>query len=230
VRAIVKKVPHVDIHYYAAARDLAGTDRERLPMAEASLSQAALLSLVSTRHPKLAPHLPRMRLAINDMVVGADAAVRDGDEVALLPPVAGGAPERSLVRDTPLSVDEAIAAVRHPSAGGITIFLGVVRDHADGKPVGRLDYEAHRKLAEHDLASIVEEVTRKHEGTRVCALHRVGQLAVGDYAVVVAASAAHRDQAFVACRDTIEEIKQRANIWKKEWAPDGTAHWVNLEG
>jgi molybdopterin synthase catalytic subunit len=223
-------VPQIAIHYYAAARELAGTDCEQLVVAQAPLSCAALLVVLGQRHPRLAPHLPRMRLAINDALVGADALVCADDEVALLPPVAGGAPDPTRVRDTALSVDEAIAAVRHPAAGGIAVFIGVVRDHADGKPVGRLDYEALRKLAEHDLSSIVADVMGKHEGARVCALHRVGQLAVGDLAVVVAASAAHREQAFAACREAIEEIKRRANIGKKEWAPDGTAHWVNLEG
>jgi molybdopterin synthase catalytic subunit len=198
-------------------------DQERLALERVPLSKPELYALLAVRHPKLAPHLPRMRLALNDALVGDDASVRDGDEAALLPPVAGGSPEKSLVRDTPLSIDEAVAAVAHPSAGGITIFVGVVRDHADGKPVGRLDYEAHRKMAENDLASITAEVMQKHPGARVCAIHRVGTLAV-----VVAASAPHRDQAFVACRETIEEIKVRANVWKKEWTPEGVAHWVNL--
>ena len=219
----------VVVHYFAAARELAGTDQESIALSRAPLSKAELYALLAARHPKLAPHLPRMRLALNDALVGDDASVQDGDQAALLPPVAGGAPQRQLVRDTPLSIDEAVAAVSHPSAGGITIFVGVVRDHADGQPVGRLDYEAHRRLAENDLASITAEVMQRHPGTRVCAIHRVGSLVVGDLAVVVAASAPHREEAFVACRETIEEIKVRANVWKKEWTPDGIAHWVNLE-
>jgi molybdopterin synthase catalytic subunit len=77
---------------------------------------------------------------------------------------------------------------------------------------------------------VLDEVAAAHAGVRLAALHRVGSLAIGDLAVIVAASAAHRAEAFAACRDAIEQIKQRVPIWKKEWAPDGTAVWVNLKG
>lgn len=216
--------------YFAAARELTGFAQERVTFSETSITGAELLQLLAARHPRLAPLVMRMRLAINDELVGNDAQVKQADEVAVLPPVAGGSGEMPLVRETPLSIDEAVAAVRDASAGAIAIFTGVVRDHADGKPVARLDYEAHRTLAEKEIASIVAAVTQRHAGVRVFAVHRIGSLAVGDLAVVVAASAAHRDAAFVACREAIEEIKARVPIWKKEWSPDGSAHWVNLEG
>jgi molybdopterin converting factor subunit 1 len=223
-------VAEINVMYFAAARELVGFAQERVAFPETSISGAQLLERLAARHPRLSPVLMRMRLAINDELVTSDAQVNDSDEVAVLPPVAGGSDALSLVRDTPLSIDEAVAAVRDASAGAIAIFTGVVRDHADGKAVARLDYEAHRTLAEKEIASIVRAVIVRHEGVRVFAVHRIGSLAVGDLAVVVAASAAHRDAAFVACRETIEAIKARVPIWKKEWSPDGSAHWVNLEG
>jgi molybdopterin synthase catalytic subunit len=133
------------------------------------------------------------------------------------------------VRATPLSIDEVVAAVRHPSAGGIAIFLGVVRDHHAGKPVARLDYEAYAELAQKEMARILDELERTSPNTRVAAVHRVGELAIGDTAVVIAASAAHREEAFALCRAAIDRIKESVPIWKKEWAPDGSALWVNLE-
>jgi molybdopterin synthase catalytic subunit len=132
------------------------------------------------------------------------------------------------IRSTALSVDEALASVKHPTAGGITLFVGVVRNHAEGKAVDRLDYEAHDTLAVRELTNVANEVLASDAKVRVCAVHRVGALAIGDFAVVVAASAPHRAEAFAACRALIEKIKERVPIWKKEWGTDGGAEWVNL--
>src|SRR5690606_20103050 len=127
----------------------------------------------------------------------------------------------------PLSIDEIYRAVSHPGAGGVTLFVGVVRDVADGKPVARLDYEQHPTLAATELSAVLREVQDElaAEGVRVAATHRVGQLSVGDLAVVVGASAPHRDAAFRGCRLAIDRLKERVPIWKKEWEPGGTAHW-----
>ena len=133
------------------------------------------------------------------------------------------------MREQPLSIDEVIAAVRHPSAGAIATFMGVVRDHHEGKSVARLDYEAYRELADKELKRIVETLTAEHPETRVAIVHRVGPLAIGDIAVVVAVSAPHRGSAFDVCRQTIDRAKASVPIWKKEWSPDGSALWVNLE-
>jgi len=198
---------------------------------------------LADRHPRLAPYLGRLRLAVNDELRYQAMPVRAGDIVDIMPPVAGGsdlpapgwitlAETRGRVGllHTALSVDAAIAAVRHPSAGGIALFLGVVRDHADGRAVTRLDYEAHSTLAGRELANVANEVLEEFREVRVCAVQRVGQLEIGEVAVVVAASAPHRAEAFAACRALIERIKERVPIWKKEWGADGTADWVNLKG
>jgi len=101
---------------------------------------------------------------------------------------------------------------------------------ADGKRVSRLDYEAHESLAHEEMKRVLERVAAEHTGVRIAAVHRVGELAIGDVAVCVAASAAHRDDAFTACRKAIDRIKDAVPLWKKEWGPDGEAHWVNLDG
>lgn len=172
-----------------------------------------------------------MRLAINDELHVQAEQVHAGDEIAVLPPVAGGvaSPVHCVLQEAPLSVDAAIAKVSHPGAGGIAIFLGVVRDHAEQGSVSRLDYEAHESLALREMTRILHALSREYPGTRISVQHRVGQLAIGDAAVVVAASAPHRAEAFAACRAAIDRIKETVPIWKKEWAPDGSALWVNLE-
>ena len=129
------------------------------------------------------------------------------------------------LRTTPLSIDEAIAHVVHAGAGGIDVFIGVVRDHADGRAVTRLDYEAYGAMATREMGKIGDEIEREIAGTRVCAIHRTGTLRVGEAAIVCAASAPHRDEAFRACRALIDRIKARVPIWKREHGPDGTA-WV----
>jgi molybdopterin synthase catalytic subunit len=192
---------------------------------------AELRELLAVLHPTLAPHLARMRFAINDELHATAERVNAGDEVSVLPPVAGGsaAAVSCAIKDMPLSVDEAIAAVKHAGAGGMAVFIGVVRDHAAQGSVSRLDYEAHVSLASKEMTRILNQLTQEYPGTRLSVQHRVGQLEVGDMAVVVAASAAHRGEAFAACRAAIDRIKESVPIWKKEWAPDGTALWVNLE-
>lgn len=222
-------MPTVEIRYFAAARELCGTDHESLALPAATTRARDVLALLAERHPRLAPVVARMRLAVNGAIVHDDDPVRPGDELAVLPPVAGGAPRLCALRDTPLSLDEALAAVRHAGAGAVAVFVGTVRDQADGKPVARLDYEAHPELAEREMHAILDEIEHASPGVRLSALHRTGQLAVGDIAVLVATRAPHRGEAFAACRDAIERIKARVPIWKHEWAPDGSAHWVNLE-
>ncbi len=129
------------------------------------------------------------------------------------------------LRESALSLDEAIAAVRRPSFGGIAVFLGTVRDHNEGQAVSVLEYEAYATMAEKELTAIADEIEREIPGVALAVLHRVGRLVVGDVAVICAAGAAHRDEAFRACRELIERIKARVPIWKREHGPGGV-HWV----
>ncbi len=131
------------------------------------------------------------------------------------------------LRDSPLETSEAIAAVTHPGAGGIDVFLGIVRETNDGHAVTTLVYSAYASMAKAEMARIGAEIEAEMPGVRVAVLHRVGELSVGDVAVVCAASAPHRGEAFAACRALIDRIKERTPIWKREVGPEG-AEWVGF--
>ena len=129
------------------------------------------------------------------------------------------------IRDTPLSVDEVHQAVMAEEAGGIALFAGAVRDHDHDQPVTGLSYQAHPS-AEDELRRVAEEVAGKFPVIALAAVHRVGDLAIGDLAVVVAVSCAHRGEAFEACRMLIDELKATVPIWKHQRFDDGSSEWV----
>jgi molybdopterin synthase catalytic subunit len=131
------------------------------------------------------------------------------------------------LRDEPLSVDEVLDAVRHPACGGIALFVGVVRDHDHGHTVTALDYESHPSAVE-TMRRTCADVLGRSQAYRVAAVHRTGALRVGDLAVVVAAAAPHRGQAFDACRDLIDTLKAQTPIWKHQSLGDGSTEWVGL--
>ena len=116
----------------------------------------------------------------------------------------------------------------HAGAGGVDVFLGVVRDHSDGRAVSRLEYSAYSSMARREMEKIAAELEAEMGGVRVAVIHRTGDLAVGDLAIVCAASAPHRDEAFRACRLLIDRIKAHVPIWKREHGPDGP-YWVGWE-
>jgi molybdopterin synthase catalytic subunit len=130
------------------------------------------------------------------------------------------------LRGEPLSVDEVLAAVSDPAAGGIAMFAGAVRDHHDGRGVLRLSYTAHPTAAAQ-LRQVAEKVAADHGARAIAAVHRTGDLAVGELAVVVAAACAHRAEAFDACRALIDDLKHTVPIWKQQWFADGSTEWVN---
>jgi molybdopterin synthase catalytic subunit len=129
------------------------------------------------------------------------------------------------ISDQPLSVDDVLRAVTLPGAGGTVLFIGTVRDHDGGKGVSALAYSAHPSALDL-MREVVAGVAAEFPGTHLAASHRVGDLVVGDLAVVVAAGAAHREQAFLAARELIDRIKARVPIWKHQTFLDGTEEWV----
>ncbi|MCW2543496.1 MAG: hypothetical protein JWM40_1048 [Frankiales bacterium] len=129
------------------------------------------------------------------------------------------------IREQALNVDEVLAAVADAGAGGVVSFTGVVRAQDGGRAVTRLEYSAHPSALD-EMTKVVQAVAEQERVVKVAALHRVGILEIGDVAVVVAASAAHRDQAFVAARRLIDDIKASVPIWKHQWFADGTEEWV----
>jgi molybdopterin synthase catalytic subunit len=219
----------IQVRYFAVFRERLGREEELLELPGDAATVADALALLGRRHPPIAALAGRFRVAVNQEMVGGSAALAEGDELALIPPVAGGtgAPRRAVVLPTALSLDRVLAAVRHPGAGGVVTFTGAVRAESQGRQVVRLEYEAYREMAESVFARLCDSIEAEHPGVRLALEHRVGALEVGDVAVVIAASAPHRAAAFAACRALIDRLKEEAPIWKKEIGPDGE-EWVGL--
>jgi molybdopterin synthase catalytic subunit len=208
--------------------------RERLGLAEEVVeipgggTVAAALAAIAARHPIVAPLLPRVQTAVNRTMVAATALLGDNDELALIPPVAGGSvPRRIAIVDEALSLAEVVAAVEGPERGGIVTFTGMVRRYGQRANVVRLEYEAYVDMAVQVLTEIADEIEREWTGSHVAIHHRIGTLVVGETAVVIAAASAHREEAFQACRAAIDRLKRRAPIWKKEVSENGE-EWIGL--
>ncbi len=231
----------LNVLYFAHVRERVGTPTETLSLAEGATVADAVAAIVS-RHPGLAPLLPSLRIALDGEFVAPEAPLRDRAELVLIPPVSGGAAGHPPAADPPAAGLPAVeltaapldgprllaiqALVSGPGKGGIALFVGQVRDHARGRAVTRLEYEAYPSMALRQMQAILAEVEAAHPGT-VCALHhRVGALAIGEVAVIAAAGSAHRAAAFDAVRMLIERLKQDVPIWKREIGPDGAA-WVS---
>ncbi|HTC23671.1 MAG TPA: molybdenum cofactor biosynthesis protein MoaE [Gemmatimonadales bacterium] len=131
----------------------------------------------------------------------------------------------AFLTEQPLDLTPLVARVMSPERGGVACFLGVVRDHHDGRSVTRLEYSAYDAMAEAECERVVAEAEAKWD-VRVALEHRTGRLEIGEVAVVIAAAAPHRDAAFMACRFVIEQVKRRVPIWKREYFLDGTSAWV----
>lgn len=133
----------------------------------------------------------------------------------------------AILTEQPIRLDPLIDQVRAPDRGGIAIFLGLVRDHHQGKSVLGLDYSAYGPMAEAVTREIIREVESRESRVAVAVQHRIGALTIGDTAVAVVAAAAHRGAAFDACRYVIEELKKRVPVWKREMYVDGSVQWVD---
>ena len=210
--------------YFAAARERAGTAQETVEWPGGPVRQ--LLETLAERHPDLRPLLPHLRVAVNQEFTSLDAPVPDRAEVALVPPVAGGA-DCFRLSDAPLQLEEVVRAVGGPERGGLVTFTGTVRSQTRGRPVRALSYEAYPGMAERSMAAIGRDIESRWPGTRVAIVHRVGTLSPGEAAVVIAVSAPHRAAAFEGCRHAIERLKADVPIWKKERFEDGE-EWVGL--
>ena len=186
-----------------------------------------LLEAIAELHPTLAGSLQQCRVAVSQEFVDSNHAIRPEEEIALIPPVSGGhdGPVRIALKETPLSLADVVAAVEHRGAGGIATFTGNVRGLSRGQDIEHLDYEAYGPMALKAMTDIKDDIESKIEGTRVAIHHRTGRLHVGETAVVIAASAPHRAEAFEACRAAIEALKQKVPIWKKEVSTTGE-EWI----
>jgi molybdopterin synthase catalytic subunit len=210
----------VNVRCFAILRELAA-DRTSLELVDgATLSEA--WDGLQDRFPAIAPHRPYVRGARNSEYAGWEVGLADGDEIAFLPPVSGGAGPTSLT-DVEIDVAALERAVAGDGDGALITFVGRARDHADdGREVLELEYEAFPEMAEPILLQIAEEAESRWPGTSVAVVHRTGLVALGEVAVAIVTAAPHRSAAYDASRYVIEELKQRLPIWKRERFADGS--------
>jgi len=220
----------VRVRLFARYREALGRDRLEVDLPEGGTVECAW-SAIADRHPELAPYRPYTLFAVGQDYVSPDHRLRPDDELCLFPPVSGGAAgDIYRVVTEPLSPDSIAAEVDEPGAGGIVNFSGVVRNETGGRPVKFLEYEAHAPMAEVKMREIGESLRARWSGVkRVAMLHRIGRLEIGEASVLIAVSAAHRGDAFEACRYAIDTLKRTVPVWKKEHFEDGEV-WVGLQG
>jgi molybdopterin synthase catalytic subunit len=195
----------VRVRLFAVLRERAGARELELDLPEGARVQDALAAV-----GELAAGLPLV-MAINREYADGDAVLHADDELALIPPVSGGAEApHVVVTEEPLSLDGLAARVRDPRAGAVVVFSGVTRE------VDHLDYEAYVEMASDRMAEIVADAIVGHELCAAAAEHRIGAVPLSEPSVIVAASAAHRGEAFAGAREIIDRIKAEAPIWKRE--------------
>ena len=217
----------IRVLYFAVFREQIGRDEEAVELASGARVRDAVAAL-GDRHAAIGRLREKFRVAVNQEFSDDDRALADGDELALIPPVAGGAEGRHVrLLGEPLSLDRCMAAVTGPGMGGVVTFTGMVRRESHGALIDHLEYEAYGAMAVTEMTRLCDEIEAELAGTRLAVEHRVGRLTIGDVAVVIAAAAPHRAEAFAACRALIDRLKQRVPIWKKEVGDDG-AEWVGL--
>lgn len=215
----------IHVLYFAVFRERLRRDDEDVELADgATVAQA--INALGAKHPDIAKLRGRFRVAVNQDFADDDHVLRDDDELALIPPVAGGS-RHVVLSDQPLSLDRCIAAVSGPGMGGIVTFTGMVRLHSRGTTIDHLEYEAYAPMAIKVMTQLCEEIEAEVAGALIAVEHRVGNLAIGEIAVVIAAAAPHRAEAFTACRAMIDRLKDRVPIWKKEIGTGGE-EWVGL--
>ena len=222
----------VRVRLFARYREALGRERLEVDLPEGGTVESAW-SAVADRHPELAPYRPFTLFAVGQDYVSPEHRLRPDDELCLFPPVSGGAGAATdiyRVVTEPLSPDTIAAEVDDSGAGGIVIFSGVVRNETGGRPVKFLEYEAHAAMAEVKMREIGESLRARWSGVkRVAMLHRIGRLEIGEASVLIAVAAAHRGDAFEACRYAIDTLKRTVPVWKKEHFEDGEV-WVGLQG
>jgi MoaE-MoaD fusion protein len=215
---------------FARLREQAGTDTESVELPTGS-SISDVYEALRRLHPALVTDRNAVRAALNREFADWDATVADGDEVAFIPPVSGGAHGTGVLFELtsrPLDARRMETAVAHKGAGAICTFTGVVRDSSRGRSVTHLEYEAYAEMAAAQMRRIADEIAERWPEARVAMAHRTGRLEVGEPSVVVSVSSPHRAEAIAACKWGIDRLKESVPIWKKEHAADGS-YWIEGE-
>ena len=206
----------VAVKLFAAVRERAGARERELELEEDASVDDVWPALGLGAEPA------GIVYAVNRAYVGRGARLSDGDEVAVIPPVSGGA---YLLSEDPLSVEGVAAEVASNDAGAIATFVGTTRAHSRGREVVRLEYEAYEGMAEAEMERIAGELKARHDVIDVAIHHRIGPVEIGETSVVIAVSAPHRAAAFDACREAIDTLKQTVPLWKKELYVGGE-EWI----
>lgn len=225
----------VTVKLFAGIREAIGRGEVTLDLPNQA-TVADLEDRLSRDFPVVRVFLPTLVWAVNEDYVVRDHALREGDQVALIPPISGGdgspaagPTEPQLgpfeVTSDPLDPSRLVQAVRRDEAGAVVLFHGVVRNENEGRRVHHLEYEAYPSMATRKLRELAEEARRRWPLTGIGILHRIGRLAVGETALLIAVSAPHRRDAFEACHFAVDRIKQIVPIWKKEFFEGGEA-WI----
>jgi molybdopterin synthase catalytic subunit len=214
------------VQLFAMLRERAGSDSMEVELPPGATVADALDQLALS--PELGQLLARLpvRMAVNREYASLGLTLAPGDELALIPPISGGAGGTGLharISEQPLSADALSRLVADPRAGAIVCFQGVSRE------VARLDYEAYREMAETEIAKILEQCVERHGLLAAAAEHRIGAVPLGEPGVVVAVSAGHREEAFAGAREAIDRIKAEAPIWKREVEAGSEGRWVEGE-
>ncbi len=197
----------VAVRLFAGLRELAGTRATEIELPAGSTAAQVWPEL------ELGDEPPGLLVAVNRSYAPRDTVLMDGDEVALIPPVSGGAFRLS---EQPLSLDEAVREVASDEAGAIATFTGTTRASSRGREVVRLEYEAYEGMAEAEMERIAEELRERHSLLAVAIHHRVGTVGIGEPSVVIAVSSVHRAGALAACAEAIDTLKGSVPLWKKE--------------
>jgi molybdopterin synthase catalytic subunit len=217
----------VEVALFAGLKELLGQPKVTLELDEGA-TVAELCDRLSETYPIVTPFLATVVCAVDEEFVSEEHLLREGDDVALVPPVSGGAGEAKafLVTAEPLDQQALFDAVRVDEAGAVVLFHGVARNNSEGRRVVALEYDAYVSMAEKKLREVADEVEGQFPIERIAIHHRIGRLAIGETSLLVAVSSAHRREAFEACHRAVDRIKQIVPIWKKEIWEDGDGAWV----
>lgn len=218
----------IHVRLFAGLHDLLGQRQVTLELSEGA-TVAQLQEQLCREYPVVTPFLSTLVCAVDEEYVPAEHPLRDGDDVALIPPVSGGSGAEEgwfQVTSETLDPQRLVDAVRKDESGAVALFYGVARNQSEGRRVCALEYDAYPSLAEKKLREVADEVRARWPITGIGVLHRTGRLAIGETSLLVAISAAHRQEAFEACRYAVDRIKEIVPIWKKEIWEDGDGAWV----
>lgn len=218
---------NVIVKFYGPAKDRAEVEQISLEIA-AGETVGGVAGKLAEKYPKLGQSLG-IRLAVNRTFVPLSHVVQDGDEIAVIPPVSGGAPAPrvGLTRE-PLVTDAVVAELKRPDAGAVATFVGTVRAELDGcKVLTALEYEAYEEMALEQMESARKKAVEKFGVLDAAVHHRLGRIPLGEASILVVVASAHRVEAFDACRWIVDKVKADAPIWKKNIWADGSAEWVD---